>query len=91
MSNLPSNSLQEGEHNLQEMKTKSPAWSSKGYHMYVIGINLEGKTRLITEEIWYLFSDIRQFILPKLLQICISVLCNSAIKCRFFFLTIPKI
>ena len=34
MSNLPSNSLQEGEHNLQEMKTKSPAWSSKGYHMY---------------------------------------------------------
>ena len=36
MSNLPSNSLQEGEHNLQEMKTKSPAWSSKGYHMYEI-------------------------------------------------------
>ena len=35
MSNLPSNSLQEGEHNLQEMKTKSQAWSSKGYHMYV--------------------------------------------------------
>ena len=34
MSNLPSNSLQEGEHNLQEMKTKSPAWSLKGYHMY---------------------------------------------------------
>ena len=34
MSNLPLNSLQEGEHNLQEMKTKSPAWSSKGYHMY---------------------------------------------------------
>ena len=34
MSNLPSNSLQEVEHNLQEMKTKSPAWSSKGYHMY---------------------------------------------------------
>ena len=36
MSNLPSNSLQEGEHNFQEMKTKYPAWSSKGYHMYVI-------------------------------------------------------
>ena len=34
MSTLPSNSLQEGEHNLQEMKTKSPAWSSKGHHMY---------------------------------------------------------
>ena len=34
MSNLPSNSLQEGEHNLQEMKTKSPAWSPKDYHMY---------------------------------------------------------
>ena len=34
MSNLPLNSLQEGEHNLQEMKPKSPAWSSKGYHMY---------------------------------------------------------
>ena len=36
MSNLLSNSLQEGEHNLQEMKTKSPEWSSKGYHMYGI-------------------------------------------------------
>ena len=38
MSNLPSNSLQEGEHNLQEMKTKSPAWSSKGYHMYELKV-----------------------------------------------------
>ena len=38
MSNLPSNSLQEGEHNLQELKTKSPAWSSKGYHMYASGV-----------------------------------------------------
>ena len=38
MSNLPLNSLQEGEHNLQEMKTKSPARSSKGYHMYELSL-----------------------------------------------------
>ena len=38
MSNLLSKSLQEGEHNLQEMKNKSPAWSSKGYHMYEFDI-----------------------------------------------------
>ena len=31
MSNLSLNSLQEGKHNLQEMKTKSQTWSSKGY------------------------------------------------------------
>ena len=47
MSNLPSNSLQEGEHNLQEMKTKSPARSWKGYHMYGYTMAPDGKENLM--------------------------------------------
>ena len=37
VSSMSSNSLQEGEHNLQEMKPKYPAWSWKSSHMYDIG------------------------------------------------------
>ena len=33
---MPSNSVQDGDLNLQEMKTKSPACPLGGYHMYVI-------------------------------------------------------
>ena len=31
---MPSNSLPDGDFNLQEMKTKSPSCPSGGYHMY---------------------------------------------------------
>ena len=59
MSNMPPNSLQEGEHNLQEMKTKSPAWSSKGYHMYGSRHNEGRLYQLIHEWIAQVkFSDI---------------------------------
>ena len=34
--NMPSNSLPNGDLNLQEMKTKSPTCPSGGYHMYAM-------------------------------------------------------
>ena len=37
--NMPSNSLQDGDINLQEMKTKSPTCPSGGYHMYDVVIS----------------------------------------------------